>query len=228
LIFFTFLFVSDGYSAEARGVTRDTIKIGIMMSQTGSLADTGIPYTTGAKNYFRHLNDSGGINGRKINVLVEDDRYAIPAAIAAFKKLVYKDEIMAMMGAGGTAPITALFRSIEKEKMPTIAISLAESMVNPHKRYIFVAGATYREQMEVILDYLMNDLPIKKPRIAFVYPDPGPATSATPTAPRAAPAWTRRAAAPAARPMPATTTTTSRPRPTCISRPPPPARPAPR
>ncbi|MEW6614306.1 MAG: ABC transporter substrate-binding protein [Thermodesulfobacteriota bacterium] len=171
LIFFTFLFVSDGYSAETRGVTKDTIKIGIMMSQTGSLADTGIPYTTGAKNYFRYLNDSGGINGRKVNVLVEDDRYAIPAAIAAFKKFVYKDEIMAMMGAGGTAPVTALFKSIEKEKMPTIAISLAESIVNPHKRYMFIAGSTYREQMGIILDYLMNDLPIKKPRIAFVYPD---------------------------------------------------------
>lgn len=163
--------IRDSYSAEPRGVTKDTIKIGIMMGQTGSIADTGIPYTTGAKNYFRYINDAGGINGRKVNVLVEDDRYSIPLAFAAFKKFVYKDQIMAMMGAGGTAPVTALFKSVEKEKMPTIAISLAESIVKPHKRYLFIAGATYREQMEVILDYLIKDLPIKNPRIAFVYPD---------------------------------------------------------
>lgn len=171
LVFLTSFFIRDGYSGEIRGVTKDTIKIGIMYSQTGSVADTGIPYATGAKNYFRYINDAGGIHGRKVNVLVEDDRYAIPLAFAAFKKLVYKDEIMAMMAAGGTAPATALFKSIEKEKMPTIVTSLAESMVKPHKRYIFIAGATYREQMEVILDYLINDLPIKNPRIAFVYPD---------------------------------------------------------
>ena len=173
LVFLTSFFIRDGYSGEPRGVTKDTIKIGIMGPLTGPVAGSGIPYATGAKNYLIYINEAGGIHGRKIKTIMEDDRYSIPLAIAAFKKLVYKDGVMAIIGGGGTVGITALFRSIEKEKMPIIAFSLAESMVKPQpqKRYIFIAGATYRGDMEVLLDYLMKDLPVKKPRIAFVYPD---------------------------------------------------------
>lgn len=170
-VFLTSFFIQDGYSGEPRGVTKDTIKIGIMGPLTGPVASSGIPYVTGAKNYLIYINEAGGIHGRKIKTIMEDDRYSIPLAIAGFKKLVYKDGVMAIIGGGGTVGITALFKSIEKEKMPIIAFTLAESMVKPHKRYVFIAGATYRGDIEVLLDYLMKDLPVKKPRIAFVYPD---------------------------------------------------------
>jgi branched-chain amino acid transport system substrate-binding protein len=160
-----------GYSKEVRGVTDDTIKIGVMMGQTGPTADSGIPYAAAAQNYFRYINEAGGVHGRKVKVLVEDERYSIPIAIAAFKKLVYKDEILALLGAGGTTPVVALYRSIEKEKVPTLPVSLAESNIKPQKRYIFIPGGTYNEMMYVLCDYIMNDLPFKKPRIAVVVPD---------------------------------------------------------
>jgi len=171
LVFLISFFIRDGYSGEPRGVTKDTIKIGLMFSQTGPAAESGIPYAAAAKNYFRYINDAGGIHGRKVNLLIEDDRYSIPIAIAAFKKFVFKDKIMALLAVGGSAPATALFKSIQKEKMPSLPISNAESMIKPHKSYMFITGPTYSVDMEVILDYLMNDLPIKKPRIAYVYPD---------------------------------------------------------
>ncbi|MFH1626054.1 MAG: ABC transporter substrate-binding protein, partial [Pseudomonadota bacterium] len=94
-----------------------------------------------------------------------------PIAIAAFKKLVYKDEVLALMAVGGTVPITGLYRSIEKEKMPSIGASSVETSVKPHKRYVFIPGGTYTEMMYVLCDYIMNDMPIKKPRIAVVVPD---------------------------------------------------------
>ena len=171
LVFLTSFFIRDGYSGEIRGVTKDTIKIGIVSPQTGPAADSGIPYGTGAKNYLRYISDAGGIHGKKIKTIVEDDRASIPLAITAFKKLVYKDEVMAIIGAGTTMGVTALFRSIEKEKMPVMAFSLATNVVKPQKRYVFIPGSTYNCMMRVLCDYIMNDLPIKKPRIAMVIAD---------------------------------------------------------
>ncbi len=115
--------LSLAYAEEARGVASDTVKIGFIMDQTGPIADTSLPITAGVRNYFQWINDQGGIHGRKIRVLVEDDRYSIPMAFAAFKKLVYKDKVLAILALGGTGQSTALFRSIEKERMPVNTVS---------------------------------------------------------------------------------------------------------
>ena len=171
IMFLMCFFVRQVYSGEIRGVSEETIKIGIMFSQTGAVASSGIPYTTAARNYFRYINEAGGIHGRKIKTIVEDDRYSIPLAFAAFKKLVYRDKVLALMALGGTGPMYALYESIQKDKMPSLGAGLPESCVKPHKRYVFIPGGTYREMMEVLCDYIMNDLPVKKPRIAVVVPD---------------------------------------------------------
>jgi len=91
------------YAEEVRGVTDTTIKIGAILDQTGPIAgDITLPAAEGFRNYARHVNDKGGIFGRKIKVIVEDDHYSIPAGIAAFKKLLFKDEIFALLGPGNT------------------------------------------------------------------------------------------------------------------------------
>ncbi|MDY7033248.1 MAG: ABC transporter substrate-binding protein [Thermodesulfobacteriota bacterium] len=173
LLFFVFLFSTtfplkaDG----ARGVTDSEVKVGIIIDQTGPAAFVGIPYTEALRNYFRYINDQGGINGRNVKVLVEDDRYTIPGSIAAFKKLLYKDKVLALMFLGGTGQAMALFSQVQKEKVPVMVGSLAEKMINPFRRYIFNPGATYEDQIKVIFDYIIKDLKSKNPRIVAVYPD---------------------------------------------------------
>ena len=86
-----FLFDSIGYSEDVRGVTDDTIKIGIMIALTGPAAEEAHWLYEAEKIFYRNINDTGGIHGRKIKWITEDDRYQVPPAIAAFKKLVFKD-----------------------------------------------------------------------------------------------------------------------------------------
>ncbi|MDY7034010.1 MAG: ABC transporter substrate-binding protein [Thermodesulfobacteriota bacterium] len=100
--------VVSGYANEGRGVTDTTIKIGGIADHTGPVATICTPIIEALKNYTRHINDQGGIHGRKIKLLMEDDRYSIPAGVAAFKKLVYKDKVLALLGPvsiGETKPI---------------------------------------------------------------------------------------------------------------------------
>lgn len=161
----------NGYAQESRGVTDSVIKVGIIQDVTGPTAVSGINYVEGIRNYFRHIDEKGGINGRKLKVIHEDDHYSIPNAIAAFKKLVFRDKVLAILGGGGTGQMTALLSQIKKQKMPLFTISQAEKMVMPFRRHIFIPSATYEDQIRVMVDYVMKDLKAKNPRIAMVYSD---------------------------------------------------------
>ena len=161
----------DSYSAEVRGVTNDTIKIGVILDQTGPAAAEVIPLTKGLRSLFRFMNEQGGIHGRKLKALVEDDRYSIPMAISSFKKLIFRDNVLCLIGPSSTGAAVALMRNISKEKVPTFPASSAEKMVKPFRRYIFTIQDIYPNQMKVIIDYIMKDLKAEKPRIAFVFPD---------------------------------------------------------
>ncbi|MDO8785393.1 MAG: ABC transporter substrate-binding protein, partial [Syntrophales bacterium] len=121
----------------------------------------------------RYVNDHGGIHGRKINLIIEDDRYTIPAAVAAFKKLVYRDEIFALIGPGSTGETRALTDQIMKQKLPSIVFAADEDVIEPYKRYLFLPLDTYENQIGVILDYIVETTKLKKPRIVNVCVDAG-------------------------------------------------------
>ena len=82
------------YSGEVRGVTDTTIKVGIIGDLTGPIATTWQPALRSIRTCLRHINESGGIHRRKIVNVVEDDRYSIPMALAAFKKIVFRDQVL--------------------------------------------------------------------------------------------------------------------------------------
>ncbi|MDY7030739.1 MAG: ABC transporter substrate-binding protein [Thermodesulfobacteriota bacterium] len=155
----------------AKGVTDDTITMGVIFDQTGPAAEPCLLPTKAVRNLSRFINKQGGILGRKLKIFVEDDRCAIPMAVSSFKKLVFRDKIISLLGPTSSGGVIALLRSINKEKVPTIPISAMERMVNPFQRYIFTIQDTYPGQMKVIVDYIMKDLKAKNPRIALVLPD---------------------------------------------------------
>jgi len=166
-----FTFMSKGYADEPRGVTSDTLTIGVILDQTGPATDLTLPGTNALRSIFRYVNEHGGINGRKVKLIVEDDRYSIPQAIASFKKLLYRDKILALIGPTSSGATVALFRHMEKEKIPTMAIPPNDKNVSPFKRYIFAVFETYPNTMKIIIDYMIEDLRPQNPRVALVYPD---------------------------------------------------------
>ncbi|MDY7031159.1 MAG: ABC transporter substrate-binding protein, partial [Thermodesulfobacteriota bacterium] len=159
------------YAQDVPGVNQEHIKVGGILDQTGPATIVSVPATQAIQTYFRHINDQGGINGRKIKLLVEDDRYTIPMALSAFKKLVFKDKVFILMGPTSSSALTALNRSIKKEKIPLISLISPEITVKPFKRYMFIIQDIYPGQMNVLIDYVLKDLNPKEPRIGLVYPD---------------------------------------------------------
>ncbi|MFA4911476.1 MAG: ABC transporter substrate-binding protein, partial [Desulfobacteria bacterium] len=159
------------YSKEARGVTKDLIKIGVIVDLTGPTSNAGVVMVEAYKNHIRHINDEGGIHGRKIKLIMEDDRYSIPAGISAFKKLLFKDQVLALLGPVSVGETKVLFRHIEKEKIPTLPWAPDESVMKPYKRYVFPTSGFYDNEWGVTFDYIINKLKPKNPKVALCYPD---------------------------------------------------------
>ena len=154
------------------GVTADTIKIGVVSDLTGPTAIGGVGMADGIISFFKDMNEKGGINGRKVEVIVEDCAYSPAKAVAAAKKLMAKDGVFALVSPWGTAPSTALFPVAKKEKIPIApACALSTSMYDPLKKYVFAVGTNYVDQSLFVVDYALNDLKAKNPKIALFCQD---------------------------------------------------------
>ncbi len=159
----------NGKSAEVRGVTNDSMRIGMILVKTGPVAALGLPEGWAIEDTFNAINEAGGINGRKIDFIWEDDQFKTPLAISAFNKLIFRDKVLSILTSGGTPQTIALFDQIDKHKVVNIPNALADEMFNPYRPYIFIIGATYETQIQLMFDYIMNDLKAKDPKIAVVY-----------------------------------------------------------
>jgi branched-chain amino acid transport system substrate-binding protein len=160
------------YAQAELGVTEDTIKIGVVSDLTGPTAIGGVGMADGIVSFFKDLNEKGGIHGRKVEVIVEDCAYSPAKAVAAAKKLMAKDEIFALVSPWGTAPTTALFPIAGKQQIPIApACSLSVIMYDPLEKYVFAVGTNYVDQSLFFVDYILNDLGAKNPKIALFCQD---------------------------------------------------------
>ena len=98
MTFFCLLLCDSALAEKVRGVNDSEIRIGVIYDQTGPATPVTVPASKAIRNHFRWVNEKGGIHGRKIKTIIEDDRYSIPATISAYKKLLLKDKVLVLMG----------------------------------------------------------------------------------------------------------------------------------
>src|SRR6202171_2427723 len=88
--------------AQTQGVSADAVTLGAFGPITGPAAYIGLAGRDGMMLAVKETNASGGVNGRKINVVFEDDAHSPTRALAAVKKLVEQDKVFAIMSVGGS------------------------------------------------------------------------------------------------------------------------------
>ena len=98
----------------------DTIKIGAIGPLSGEAATYGISVQNGAKLLEKEVNDAGGINGKKIQFVFEDDQNDSNSAKQAFNKLVDKDKVVAVLGGVTSGPTLAIAKDATSKKIPMI------------------------------------------------------------------------------------------------------------
>lgn len=89
---------SGSQADDTTGVTKDTVKLGIIGPYSGSASDFS-KAQIGVDAYLKSINDAGGINGRKIEIAIEDDGCDEAKAIAATRKLIFETRVFALASA---------------------------------------------------------------------------------------------------------------------------------
>ena len=107
-------------AGSAPGVTKDTIKLGTTQPLTGPAAPGYSKISKAMTAWFEHVNAEGGIHGRKVELIVEDDGYNPTNTAAKTRKLVLQDKVFALVGALGTpdAQLGARLRPAEQDPGP--------------------------------------------------------------------------------------------------------------
>src|SRR5258708_32287388 len=89
-------------AAGETGVTKDAILLGQSVALTGAAAQLGIQMRNGMKAYFDHVNEHGGVHGRKIELITLDDGYEPARTVPNTKKLIEENKVFALIGYVGT------------------------------------------------------------------------------------------------------------------------------
>jgi ABC-type branched-subunit amino acid transport system substrate-binding protein len=113
-------------AAEMRGVTATEIKIGQTMPYSGPVSAFGT-LGKGEVGYFKMLNERGGINGRKINLISLDDGYAPPKTVEQTRRLVESDEVALIFSSIGTAHNTAIAKYLQGKNIPQLFLASGAS-----------------------------------------------------------------------------------------------------
>jgi ABC-type branched-subunit amino acid transport system substrate-binding protein len=112
-------FPLTSFAQATPGVSATEIRLGAFTALTGFAAPLAVPVYQGADAYYKMLNDAGGIDGRKIKLLVEDNGFNAEKSVAAARKLVGSDDVLAIVHAFGTGPGAATFPYLlEQARVP--------------------------------------------------------------------------------------------------------------
>ena len=157
-------------SAQQQGISKDEILIGTIQDLSGPLAGYGKQARNGMTMAIEEINELGGINGRKIKLLVEDSGYDPKKAILAAQKLVNQDKIFMMVGHIGTAQNEAAMPvQFEKDIINFFPLTAARSMYEPFHRLKFSTLPTYYEQIHSSLPRLIRQKNVTK--VCAIYQD---------------------------------------------------------
>jgi branched-chain amino acid transport system substrate-binding protein len=170
-----FFILGAGLCGAEEGVSNTEIKIGTIADVSGPIAFMGKGVTDGAKLYFQYINDQGGVHGRKINFLMEDDGYQPPRAVQGAKKLITRDKVFCLFMVLGSAQVNAMYPLMEADGIPIVTPATQnQDMGVPPRKFLFLADTTYTAQGKLALEYIVEKMGEKKPKIASIYQDDTP------------------------------------------------------
>ncbi len=152
----------------ADGVTDTTIAIGAFGPITGPAAFIGLGGRDGMNLAIKEINAAGGINGRKLAVLFEDDAHSPSRALAAVKKLVDHDKVFMVFSAAGSNSTIGAIDFVKQRQIPMyVSIASAPQVTQPFNRYLFRGGTTEAARYgEIYSEFLSQGL--KAQRNAFI------------------------------------------------------------
>ncbi len=138
---------------QPQGVTSTTILLGQSAPLSGSNQSLGDDIRNGALAYFKKVNDAGGVNGRKIELLSIDDANETKRSGENTRKLVEENGVLALFGYASATLSRPALPIVEKHKVPFLAPFTGADPMRVFNRYVYNMRASYADELEKIVDH---------------------------------------------------------------------------
>src|SRR3954453_24059159 len=150
------------------GASDTEIKLGQTMPYSGPLSG----FITLAKAeiaYFQMINDQGGVNGRKINMISLDDGFSPPKTVEQTRRLVEQDQVLAISGSLGTSTNAAVQKYLNGKKVPQLFLATGASRWNDPENFPYTMTLTpiYQAEARIYATYMLKE--VKDPKVAVLY-----------------------------------------------------------
>ncbi len=147
-------------------LTNKTLTLGILTPLSGPVADPiGKPLTRGIEVFFKSVNDHGGIDGFKVNLVEKDSQYS-PQIQAQQYNLIH-NQVLMLAESLGTPTTFAIKDQASADHMLVSAATLSSALAR--EKYLILLGTPYRLQVENAFDYVVNKLGVKNPATGIIY-----------------------------------------------------------
>src|SRR5262245_14282509 len=151
------LAAGPAFAQQAPGVSADKVLLGQAAVFTGPASQLGIQMRNGIKSYFDFVNEKGGVHGRKLELVAEDDGYDPAKAPAASQALIDKHKVFALLGYVGTPTGVAHLKVTTAAKVPLVGMFTgAEALRDPLNRYVFHVRASYYDETDRIVEQVVS------------------------------------------------------------------------
>jgi branched-chain amino acid transport system substrate-binding protein len=164
LLFFTFILIFG--TANLFAQTNETIRVGVFTDISGATSEYGASTYNGIKLAVDEINASGGIDGRKIEIFLEDDKGRPEYARNAAQKLISEKKVQAIIGDVASSNGLAAAPVAQEAKIPMLSPSSTNAKVTTVGDYIFRACFIDPFQGEAMAKFAFNELKLK--RIAVI------------------------------------------------------------
>jgi len=151
-----------------RGVTDDEIRFGISAPFTGSAKELGNQMKLGVQTAFNLINDAGGIHGRQLKLVTADDGYEPTRTAETMQQLYEKEQVFGFTGNVGTpTAVVGLPYALERKMLFFGAFTGASLLRrDPPDRYVFNYRASYAEETDAVVRYLVKVRGLRPDQIA--------------------------------------------------------------
>jgi branched-chain amino acid transport system substrate-binding protein len=159
--------VNAQFLSQEHLVDRDEIRIGMINAHGSSPKQSGWDFQQGYLAYFSRINHEGGIFGRQLHLVNYDDHYKPLDAIFYTERLINSDRVFALVGYIGTAASTAAASMSSEAGVIFLGPKTgAQNLRNPVLPLVFNVRASYADEIETLVDYLVGTLDLKRIAVA--------------------------------------------------------------
>jgi branched-chain amino acid transport system substrate-binding protein len=144
----------DTGAKPAANETKEPIKIGAVVSLTGTYAGLGEPEKNTLEMEAKRINDAGGINGRQIEIIIEDDGTDEAKAVTATTKLIDQDKVMALIGATGSGQTMAMRTEVDRASIPQVSMAGATAITSNFDKLVFQTPWSNKIVVPFTLEYM--------------------------------------------------------------------------